>query len=76
MANGYAGKLLWVDLEKKTLTDEILTDKFCREYIGGYGMGSRIIYTHQKGGVDPLGPEAILGIITGAATGTPFIRVM
>ena len=73
MANGYAGKILWVDLTNKKLTDEILTDKFCREYIGGYGMGSRIIYTHQKGGVDPLGPDAIMGLMTGAATGTPFI---
>ena len=73
MANGYAGKILWVDLTRKTLSDEILTEKFCRDYIGGYGMGSRIVYTHQKGGIDPLGPEAILGIMTGAATGTPFI---
>jgi aldehyde:ferredoxin oxidoreductase len=73
MANGYMGKFLWVDLTKKTLKEEFYDEQFCRDWIGGYGLGARIIYTHQKGGVDPLGPDAILGILTGPATGTPFI---
>lgn len=73
MAGGYMGKILWVDLAKGKLKDEALDEKMCREFIGGYGLGARIIYSRQKGGVDPLGPDAILGILTGPFTGTPVL---
>ena len=74
MARGYMGKILWVDLSKGELKDEVLDEKLCREFIGGYGIGARLIYSRQKPGVDPLGPENILGFMTGPLTGTdaPF----
>ncbi len=74
MAGGYMGKLLFVDLSKNELKDEVLDEKLCRDFIGGYGIGARIIYSRQKGGVDPLGPENTLGFMTGPLTGTstPF----
>ena len=71
MAKGYMGKILFVDLSKGELKDEALDEKFCRDFIGGYGIGARIIYSRQKGGVDPLGPENFLGLLTGPLTGTP-----
>jgi len=71
MAGGYMGKILFVDLSKGKLKDEALDEKLCRDFIGGYGIGSRIIYSRQKGGVDSLGPENILGLVTGPLTGTP-----
>jgi aldehyde:ferredoxin oxidoreductase len=71
MAGGYMGKVLFVDLSKGELTDEALDEKLCHDFIGGYGIGARIIYSRQKGGVDPLGPENFLGLITGPLTGTP-----
>jgi len=67
------GKLLFVDLSKGELKDEALDDKLCRDFIGGYGIGARIIYSRQKAGVDPLGPENIFGILTGPLTGTPAL---
>ncbi len=72
--NGYMGKILNVDLSKGELTDEALDDKLCEDFIGGYGIGARLIYSRQKAGVDPLGPENTLGIMTGPFTGTglPF----
>jgi aldehyde:ferredoxin oxidoreductase len=73
MARGYIGKNLWVDLSKKKLEDEVLDEKLCRQFIGGYGMGARILFNRQKPGVDPLGPENILGFTTGMLTGTPAI---
>ncbi len=73
MARGYMGKMLFVDLTKGELKDEVLEDKFCRDFIGGYGFGARILYSRQKAGVDPLGPDNILGIITGPLTGTPML---
>jgi aldehyde:ferredoxin oxidoreductase len=38
-----------------------------------YGIGARILYSNQKGGVDPLGPDNTLGFITGPLTGTQAI---
>ena len=67
------GKVLFVDLSKGKLKDEALDEKLCRDFIGGYGIGARIIYSRQKGGVDPLGPENILGFMTGPLTGTPAV---
>ena len=52
MANGYMGKILWVDLSTKKLKDEVLDEKLCRKYIGGYGLGARILFSHQKPGVE------------------------
>ncbi|MFH1647567.1 MAG: aldehyde ferredoxin oxidoreductase family protein [Chloroflexota bacterium] len=70
MAHGFMGKLLWVDLSKKEIREEALDEKICRDFLGGYGLGARILFSRQKPGVDPLGPEAILGITTGVLTGT------
>ncbi|UCB43734.1 MAG: hypothetical protein JSV77_03555, partial [Dehalococcoidales bacterium] len=71
MAGGYMGKILFVDLSTGELKDEVLGEKLCRDFIGGYGIGARILYNRQKAGVDPLGPENTLGFITGPLTGTP-----
>ena len=73
MAGGYMGKVLFVDLSKGELKDEALDEKLCREFIGGYGIGARIIYSRQKAGVDPLGPDNTLGILTGPFTGSPVL---
>ncbi len=71
MVGGYMGKVLFVNLSIGKFEDKILDEKTCRHFIGGYGLGARILYNDQKAGVDPLGPENILGLITGPLTGTP-----
>jgi len=73
MARGYMGKMLMVNLSTNELKDEVLDEKLCRQFIGGYGIGARIIFSRQKAGVDPLGPDNILGIVTGPFTGTPAL---
>ena len=70
MAGGYMGKVLFADLSKKELKDEVLDEKLCRQFIGGYGIGARVLFSRQKAGVDPLGPENTLGIVSGPFTGT------
>jgi aldehyde:ferredoxin oxidoreductase len=70
MAHGFMGKILWVDLSKKKITEEPLDEKMGRDFLGGYGLGARIIFSRQKAGVDPMGPDAILGLVTGVLTGT------
>src|SRR4030065_2063039 len=70
MARGFMGKILWVDLSKKQIKEEALDEKMGRDFLGGYGLGARILFSRQKAGVDPLGTDAILGMVTGVLTGT------
>jgi aldehyde:ferredoxin oxidoreductase len=70
---GYMGKTLWVDLSRGRLEEEALEEALCRQFIGGYGLGARVLFSRQKAGVDPLGPDNILGMTTGMLTGTPSI---
>ena len=71
MTGGYMGKVLFVDLSAGMLKEEALDEKVCRDFLGGYGIGARILYSRQKAGVDPLGPENMLGMMSGPLTGTP-----
>ena len=73
MARGFTGKMLMVDLSTGKLRDEVLDEETSRKYIGGYGLGARVLYDRQKPGVDPLGPDNIFGITTGILSGTPMI---
>jgi aldehyde:ferredoxin oxidoreductase len=72
MANGYMGKVLFVDLFNRDIKEEKPDEKLYRNFIGGYGLGARIVYTRQKAGIDPLGPENTLGFMTGPLTGTDY----
>jgi len=71
MLKGYMGKMLFVNLSTGEIREETPDESLYRDFIGGYGVGARILYSRQKGGVDPLGPENILGVLTGPFTGTP-----
>jgi aldehyde:ferredoxin oxidoreductase len=73
MARGYMGKILNVNLSRPELKEEALDEKLCRDFIGGYGIGARILFRRMKAGADPLGPESILGFMTGPLTGTDAI---
>jgi aldehyde:ferredoxin oxidoreductase len=70
MKGGYTGKLLFVDLTKGTLKEKPLSEDLAKKFIGGYGIGARILYDMMKPGVDPLGPDNILGFIPGPLNGT------
>jgi aldehyde:ferredoxin oxidoreductase len=72
MIKGYMGKLLFVNLSTGEIKQETPDDSLYRNYIGGYGLGARILYDRMKPGADPLGPDNMLGLITGPCTGTPI----
>jgi aldehyde:ferredoxin oxidoreductase len=73
MLGGYTGKILWVDLSRGEISSEEPAESLYRNFIGGYGIGARLLYSRQKGGVAALGPENILGIVNGGLTGTPAV---
>jgi aldehyde:ferredoxin oxidoreductase len=74
MRFGYMGKVLWVNLTTGKMEDVIIKDKDYEEYFSGYGLGAKMLFQNQKAGCDPLGPDNILGIMSGLMTGTyaPF----
>jgi len=71
MPGGYTGKLLFVDLTTGTIKEESPSESVYRDFIGGGGLGVRILYERMKPKADPLGPENILGFVTGPLTATP-----
>ena len=62
-----------MDLSSGKISEETPDDKLYADYIGGYGIGARILYSRQKAKVDPLGPDNTLGLVTGPLTGTPAL---
>jgi aldehyde:ferredoxin oxidoreductase len=70
MIPGYMGKILWVDLTTGKITEETPDEQLYKDYIGGYGLAARLFYDRMKPNADPLGPDNILGLVTGPVTGT------
>jgi aldehyde:ferredoxin oxidoreductase len=70
MTGGYAGKMLFVDLSNGKIETKELTEETAQRFVGTYGIGARVLYDMMKPGVDPLGPEAVLGFVTGPLNGT------
>lgn len=67
---GYNGKFLFINLSTGDINVEPLDEKMVEDYIGGYGFGAKILYERMPKGADPLGPENILGFITGLSNAT------
>jgi len=74
MTQGYAGRILFIDLSRGEVQTELLDADVARDFLGNYGLGAKILYNRQKAGVDPLGPENILDFVTGPLVGVwvPF----
>ena len=68
--HGYMGKVLFVNLSDHTCNEMALDESIYRDYIGGYGLGVRILYEKMKPQIDPLGPENMLGFLVGPFVGT------
>ncbi|CAG0966026.1 partial putative oxidoreductase YdhV, partial [Anaerolineae bacterium] len=66
---GYTGKLLKIDLTtgKVQESDEHL--RYTHDFIGGRGLGSRLLWETLSAGTDPLAPENPLMFLTGPLTG-------
>ncbi|MBW2065586.1 MAG: aldehyde ferredoxin oxidoreductase family protein [Deltaproteobacteria bacterium] len=67
---GYAGKILRVDLGKRSVTEELLPLDVARDYIGGAGVGIKHLFDELDSGIDPLGPENKLIFSVGPFSGT------
>jgi len=67
---GYHGRYLTIDLTKKDWRVKELPEELAFDYLGGRGIGGKLLYDLQKGKVDPLSPENHLIAFTGPLTGS------
>jgi aldehyde:ferredoxin oxidoreductase len=69
---GYAGKFLEIDLTNRDIKEIELPDEVLRDYVGGRGLATKILWDRlgEKWDiVDPLGSDNILLVLTGPLTG-------
>lgn len=67
--DGYAGKILRIDLTKGTISTPPLPESLCREYIGGRGFVAKTLYDELPPDTDPLGENNLFIIATGPLSG-------
>ena len=67
---GWTGTILRVNLTEGRVTKEPLNRQLAREYIGGRGLATKILYDEIDPRLDPLGPANKLILVTGPLTAT------
>src|SRR5438046_4329062 len=70
MPGGIMGRILRVDLTAETITVESLSPAMARMWIGGTGLGAKILYDEVPAGVEWDDPENRLIIAAGPLAGT------
>ncbi|MCP4757717.1 MAG: aldehyde ferredoxin oxidoreductase family protein [Proteobacteria bacterium] len=68
--HGHNGRIIRVDLTFRTCTIEAPDEAFLREYIGGRGIGVKLLFDEVDPQTDPLGPDNKMIIATGPLTGS------
>ncbi|HPA73792.1 MAG TPA: aldehyde ferredoxin oxidoreductase N-terminal domain-containing protein, partial [Spirochaetota bacterium] len=67
---GTSNKILEVNLSTGDFAVGDITEKDRRLYMGGKGLGLKLLYDRLKPGVDPLGEENIIAFMPGVLMGT------
>ena len=67
---GYAGRILHIDLTSGKTHVKPLNEEYAKKYIGGIGLGMRLWLDHSKPGVEPFSPENPLILAIGPISGT------
>jgi len=70
MDKGYMGKILMVDLTAGDIKEETVPDDVYEKYLSGMGLAAYLLHNRIPAGADPLGPDNILGFVSGLLTGT------
>lgn len=67
--DGYAGRILKVDLGSGSSKVEELPLGLAEEYLGGRGFAARLLYDEVPRGADPLGPDNRVVVAAGPLSG-------
>src|SRR5512137_2068211 len=70
--NGWAGNVLDIDLASGAIKTYPLDEKMARLFLGGRGLGARMLWDEVGPGVDPLSPENALIFTVGPLTATGY----
>jgi aldehyde:ferredoxin oxidoreductase len=76
MADGTMGQLLVADLTHRRAWTAPLPSWLKADFVGGKGVGAKLLFDLVPAGADPLGPENVLMFLTGplTATAAPSMR--
>ena len=66
----YAGKILRVDLTTGKISTEQLSEEMAKSYIGGIGLGIKLLMDNSKPGIVPFDPDNPIIFATGPLSGT------
>ncbi len=69
MKTGHFGRYLDVSLTKRSINDYQIPDEWYQKFLGGRGIGARIMLEELEPGIDPLGPDNIIVFATGPLQG-------
>ncbi|MCG8633521.1 MAG: aldehyde ferredoxin oxidoreductase family protein [Desulfobacterales bacterium] len=69
-AKGYMGRIMMVDLTAGTVEIEEISSKVYESFLSGMGLAAHVLYNRIPEGADPLGPDNIMGFVSGLLTGT------
>lgn len=70
--NGYYGRMLEVDLSSMTSRVTQIPDSDIKNFIGGRGLGTKLLWDRLKPGTDPLSADNILMFMPGPFSGLPI----
>lgn len=68
---GYVGQILFVDLTRQRHWVEPLDTRLAEAFVGGRGLGARLLWELAPAGCGPLSDTNPLIFMTGPVTGTP-----
>ena len=68
--NGFYGRILKIDLNRKNFSIDTVADAVYEKYLGGKGLAAHLLYELNPPGVDPLAPENTLIFATGPLGGS------
>ena len=69
MAAGITAKILHVDLTTRQTRTEELPEAVVRKYLGGGALAAHLLLRDMPAGVDPLGPDNVLVLMTSVING-------
>lgn len=70
MLGGYQNKLSFIDLSRNKCRIENLRERDAKRFIGGKGLGLKILWDQTPAHLDPFDPTNPLIFVTGPLTGT------
>lgn len=68
--DGTSNRILEVDLTRGTVDVFTVPEDDLRLYLGGKGLGLKLLYDRMEPGADPLGPDNMMAVMPGVMMGT------